>query len=685
MPALNEPLRADVAHPHTQGAPPPTMLEHALAHAARGWHVLPLRENGKLPVTDNGHLAATTDSDQIRAWWRDPLTGSTLPHNVGVRPTAGQFAVIDLDTKQGVDGPANYVAAGGVIDGLVCATPSGGLHVYVALSGTDIATSAGRIVPGCDSRSSDGYVVAPGSTIDGKAYELISDGPMLPVPAFVIERVPARSERPAVVTSYAIADDQERNLERFIDACRRAPGALPGVWHDASRDLACEAVRCAVSVERATEIMLAEWVPRGSGFLDDGRGDRWPADVAGSYAWASAQGEHGVHSVDAQLLAFEGLTIVPPPPDMSGQADLSAPSRSRLHFTPQPECHTGEPRRYVVKGLIARGDLCIVLGAPGAGKSAFTPFVCQAVASGGAAFGRRTRQGEAWYVAAEDPHGLKGRMQALGDRYGSVPAFVLVGGVSDLFTSAGQAVELLQSVRERKPAVVVIDTLAAAFPGLRESESDDMGRVIAFARQLATGADGAPGPAVILVHHTPKAGDTPRGHSSLNGAADVVILLTRDEDSGIVSARLTKNRNGPAFGVEMAFQIESALIGLDEDGDDISAALTVEVEASSLRKERGLSGQVRTCLVHLDTLILDAGPDVQAAPAELVLAGVPLGGCAGVLTAAWQAACELHGASGAEAADSRAKAFRRAKKALLERRLIVELGERVYRLRGAGE
>jgi hypothetical protein len=648
--------------------------------------VFPLKANSKLPATDNGHLSATTDPDTIRAWWTCPLSGSVLDRNIGVRPVAGRFAVIDLDTRPGVAGPANYVAVGGVIDGLVCATPNGGLHVY--LSGADIGTSAGRIAHGCDSRGSDGYVVAPGSTIDGKAYELVSDGPMLPIPDFVRERVPGRTERPAVVTTYAIEDDQPRNVERFTEACRRALPASAGVWHDLSRNLAAEAVRCALSVEKAIEVMLAEWVPRGSGFFEDGRHERWPADVAGSYEWALAQGEHGVHSVDAQLLAFQGMTIVPPPPDMTGQATLSVlsvPPGSRLRFVPQPECRTGEPRRYVVKGLIAQGDVAIVLGAPGAGKSAFTPLVCQAVASGGAAFGRRTRQGRVLYVAAEDAHGLRGRMQALGERHGDAPAFVLVEGVADLFTPGGQAAELLQSVQEQKPAVVVIDTLAAANPGLRESESDDMGRVIAFARQLATSADGAPGPAVILVHHTPKAGDTPRGHSSLNGAADVVILLTRDEDSGVVSARLTKNRNGPAFGVEMAFRIESAVIGQDEDGDEISAALAVGVEVSSLRKERGLSGQVRTCLALLDTLILDGGGDVETTPAGLTLAGVSLGGCASVLTAAWQTACDMHRVSDAGEADSRAKAFRRAKKALLDRRLLVEIGERVYRLRGAGE
>ena len=681
---LEEPSPTDAALGAARSDAPasgPSKLDHALAWAARGFHVFPLSPGSRIPLPDSrGHLDATRDAETIERWWRDPLTGSVRDYNIGCSPRDGRHLIVDLDVKEGRQGIADYLAMGGELKGLIVATTTGGRHIYYTAE--DIRTGAGKLAPGIDTRGADGYAVAPGSTIDGVAYKIVEDGPIQPLPAFVAEKVGTRTDRDRarLVTSFAVDPDRFANVRRAIRVAQAAEPACGGMWHDLGFRLGAEMARIGLSGDMAVRVLERHWQPRGTGFKSR---DQFVRDVLGGHEAAVRDGDHGRHAVPDVRALFDGFPVVLPPADTAGQTDLSASSGSRLRFVPQPDCRSGQPRRYVVKGLIARGDVAIVLGAPGAGKSAFTPLVCQAVASGGYAFGRRTRQGEVLYVAAEDAHGLRGRMQALGERHGDAPAFVLVEGVSDLFTPNGQAADLLRHVRERRPAVVIIDTLAAANPGLRESESDDMGRVVHFARQLATREDGAPGPAVVLVHHTPKAGDTPRGHSSLNGAADVVILLERDEASGIVSARLTKNRNGPSAGVEMTFAIESAVIGQDEDGDDISAALAVEVEAGTARRERGLSGQVRTALALLETLILDAGPDVQTAPADLIIAGTQFGGSASVLTAAWQTACEMHGVSAAGEPDSRSKAFRRAKKTLLERRLIVELGERVYRLWGS--
>ena len=47
-------------------------------------------------------------------------------------------------------------------DTLAVATPSGGFHLY--LKGA-VQSSAGRIAPGIDVRSSGGYVLVPGSVL----------------------------------------------------------------------------------------------------------------------------------------------------------------------------------------------------------------------------------------------------------------------------------------------------------------------------------------------------------------------------------------------------------------------------------------------------------------------------------------------------------------------------------------
>ena len=65
----------------------------------------------------------------------------------------------------------------------------------------------------------------------------------------------------------------------------------------------------------------------------------------------------------------------------------------------------------------------------------------------------------------------------------------------------------MAEVAWRKPALIVIDTLALAFPALDEKGAKAMGRVVTMARKLTE--DGA---AVVLVHHSAKSeGPSPVG------------------------------------------------------------------------------------------------------------------------------------------------------------------------------
>lgn len=150
--------------------------------------------------------------------------------------------------------------------------------------------------------------------------------------------------------------------------------------------------------------------------------------------------------------------------------------------------------------------MACIFGAPGAGKSLLAPFLGYKVAQGVEAFGMRTKQGGVFYVAAEDPHGMRGRVKALKTAHGDAPTFHLVEGVSDLLASESPDLAALRAAaKERRPALIFIDTLAMAFPGLEENSSEAMGRVVAAARGLTEW-----GAAVVLIHHGTKAeGSTP--------------------------------------------------------------------------------------------------------------------------------------------------------------------------------
>ncbi|QJU56830.1 AAA family ATPase [Sphingomonas sp. AP4-R1] len=363
-------------------------------------------------------------------------------------------------------------------------------------------------------------------------------------------------------------------------------------------------------------------------------------DLAKRYGWSqsSAPGEPDV----IDQIGFAA----------SEQAAATAPTA--LRFLPPSACADTPSRGYVVKGLFAPRDLACIFGAPGAGKSLIAPHIGYQAALGRTAFGMRTKPGCVFYVAAEDPHGMRGRVTGLRRRHGDAPDFILVEGVSDLLASGSPDLAALRSaVAEQRPSLIFLDTLAMSFPGLEENTAEDMGRVVAIARSL-TGH----GAAVVLIHHDTKAqGATPRGHSLLNGALDVGLQLFARDEAGIVRGKLTKNRNG-SCDRDIAFRIATECLGEDEDGDAITTALVDELAPGAAPKREKLTPSERAALQIFEAL-----------------------STAGAVTEdAWRKACVASATVSASAdADSRRKAAKRAFEGLARKGAVLMEGGLVRR------
>lgn len=277
----------------------------------------------------------------------------------------------------------------------------------------------------------------------------------------------------------------------------------------------------------------------------------------------------------------DGDWTPPPEAENPGTTRPGPASSRRIEVLTPAQISEETARPYLVKGLIARGDFAILMGQPGSGKSVLAPHLAYAVAQGRTVLGRRVRQGPVLYLAAEDGHGMKNRVRALLRRYGDAPDFHLVPVALDLMTDGWQWQELLQLVTAIRPALIVDDTIAHSFPGLRENEGEDMGRVVKRMRALTSICNSA----ALGVHHVAKDnGTTPRGHGSLAADADITMLI---EGTGrdARSIKLGKNRNGPSD-VTFAFQIEVDQLGTDEDGDPITAPVAAEADAATVRPTR---------------------------------------------------------------------------------------------------
>lgn len=131
-------------------------LAGALAHAAAGFAVFPCRnapgQHGhKAPLTRNGFKDASTDVNQIEAWWaKHP--GALIGMPSGAR---NGFAVLDLDKKNDKDGFA-IIPGWESLSPLRARTGGGGAHLFFRAD-RPIRSVSGR--DGVDVRGEGGYVI----------------------------------------------------------------------------------------------------------------------------------------------------------------------------------------------------------------------------------------------------------------------------------------------------------------------------------------------------------------------------------------------------------------------------------------------------------------------------------------------------------------------------------------------
>lgn len=141
----------------------PSLSIAARSLAAAGVPVFPCVVEGKRPLTRRGFLDASSDPEQVTAWW-----SRTPDANIGIPTgTASGAVVVDVDVHGPQDGRAAYQRAtdAGLVDGagLLVRTPTGGAHVYFpAIPGRE-QRSWQAATAGIDFRGDGGYIIAPPS------------------------------------------------------------------------------------------------------------------------------------------------------------------------------------------------------------------------------------------------------------------------------------------------------------------------------------------------------------------------------------------------------------------------------------------------------------------------------------------------------------------------------------------
>lgn len=488
------------------------LVDAALAYAARGWPVFPCWPGRKNPATEHGFKDATTDPEQIRAWW------SAHPDwNVAIATGGPAADVLDIDVEPGANGfgALSELQAAGLIDGHgpIIRTRSGGLHIYFA--GTDQRSSDARDNSPVDFKAAGGYVLAPPSWVEaddrGPAgrYEFITDTPatgtldwrivkdtLVPPPPFtqpVREQQALTGDRQLAGNDYAARTTWEDIL---------TPHGWRQVRQIGNVRYWCRPGKTGRGTSASTRDDGGLWVWSTSTAFES---DRLYSKF-GAYTMLAGFGED--YAAAAAQLRRDGygeqppaITFTQPVPDApGGQEDV--PERTSWYprdLGPVLDGdESGDPKPvYLIRDdgapLIYRGKINALIGESESGKTWIALLaVVQVITSGG----------QLLYLDFEDSAaGIIGRLLALGlSREQIASQFRYIAPDEPLTTPA--ALDLSAALASPVPDLIVLDGVNAAMTQLGYNLTDNKD-VTEFSQRILKPLKRT-GAAVLTVDHVTK-------------------------------------------------------------------------------------------------------------------------------------------------------------------------------------
>lgn len=321
-----------------------------------------------------------------------------------------------------------------------------------------------------------------------------------------------------------------------------------------------------------------------------------------------------------------------------------------------------------VEDLLGDNQLSVVYGESNCGKTFFALDLALHLAQGLPWFARETRPCGVVYVALEGGHGIRNRITAFKTHHGlddaTLPLAVIAQPVRLLDPGADtqsviDAVAVAARTIEGTVGLIIFDTLSRALSGGNENDSEDMGALVRHADLIRK----ATGSHVMFIHHSGKnvlAGA--RGHSLLRAATDTEIEVSRDDETKISTASVTKQRELETAG-RFSFRLQPMEVGRTPRGKPVNSCvvepLDTPMEPRRKDKQKPLNVGAKIAFAALSDLVLSHGtiPAMnQHIPANTKCVSVAM----------WRET--VYGRSVADAKpETQRKAFKRATDELLER------------------
>jgi hypothetical protein len=544
-----------------------TNLDTGLALAKLGFNIFPVESNGKKPLISGWQIAATANETKIIEWSKQfPGCNWAIPTghlNDGL-------TVIDVDPRNGGNETMKRLrAAEEFPPTLSVKTQSGGTHFYYR-SDIPLKSRADALGPGVDVKSRGGYVVAPGSTIDGRCYDWLPGNKQIAkLPTWLVGRCSAAMPKSAAAGKRLVDETPAAVREATAWIRDHAPEAHEGNHgDDTTFRVAARLFDIGVWKETALDLML-EWNEEKAfppweladieRIVDSaGRNRREPIGIS-----TTASGFEPVEIPEREHLGrIDGHKAekLPSGDKPRGLYYLTFAEATALAFTAG-----AEP---LIEDVLDVETFSIVYGESSIGKSFQEMDKDFCIAAGLPWAGKPVKQGGVVWVAAEGGRGVYKRLEALKQHYkrDDVPFFIVPCPVDLLRPNADTKplIEMIQGIERDKGVKVVkatVDTLSRALAGGNENGPEDMGALIKNCDKLRFACRLH----LTLIHHTGLADKSrARGSSLLRAAADTEIEITRGR------IRVTKQRDMEQTG-EWGFRLSSMNLGPDEKGRPVSS------------------------------------------------------------------------------------------------------------------
>lgn len=515
----------------------------ALAYAADDIPVFPCAVDGKRPVTANGFRDATTDVEQINAWWEE------ADYNVALCPNDAGWGVVDVDPS-GLEAWENLCCEHGRPKTPRVRTPRG-WHVYYRGS---LPPTAGRLADGIDTRGVGSYVLVPPSSVNGVSYAWHDEGDMQDVPAWIAEACVAKTDHiTAAVAELDTPAAIARARATLAGYAERGDVAREGFGGDNRTYILCaEIVALGCSAQVALDLIEEIWNPHCI--------PPWSHDelsVKLDNASRYMQNEAGAFNVATAHEAF-GSTL-----DKLIAEAASDPPSPRSRFTPlrlnELITELKEPA-WIIPGLIPELGTVQVLGPQKSFKTFLTLDLALGIASGTKTFDFVPEPRPVVYCVGENASAFALKhipaWRVAREVDGDFPFYTVPAVPRAVFPD--EVKELISEVKKLgiAPGVVVIDTATRALRGLDENSAKDMGMFSECCDFIRAELHCT----VIAIRHTGK--DVQRGGRGSNvieGDFDTLLQIDRHEKSMAVALTVKEQRN--AAEREEPYTFEARSIG----------------------------------------------------------------------------------------------------------------------------